>query len=69
MHFPRERDPCEWCDSVSLKAQVCGDNLGAASFSAINIREGDGDAMGMVGRAMDDFMTIVAAVFKFQVLN
>ena len=54
---------------MSLKAQACGDNLGAASLSATNIQEGDGDATGMVGRAMDDSMTVVVAVFKFQVLN
>ena len=67
MHFPRERDPCEWCNSMSLKAQACDDNLGAASPT--NIQEGNGDATGMVGRAMDNSMTVVVAVFKFQVLN
>ena len=38
-------------------------DLGAASFFAIHIREGDGDATDMAGGASDS-MTVVVAVFK-----
>ena len=44
------------------KAWTCGD-LGAASFFAINIQKGDGDAIDMAGRALDS-MTVMVAVFK-----